>query len=89
MKSLLFDSDRYLTVQIQVKDFLNKQVDFLSGSTAKSPRAVGDAIQEILAEHFPAIVGDDVCGSIRRSLRAVRWRIWRSRILRDFTTSLM
>lgn len=61
-KSLLFSNDRYLAVQTQVKEFLNKQEDFLSGSTAKSPRAVGDAIQEILAEHFPAIVGDDVCG---------------------------
>ncbi len=61
MKSRLFHSDRYLIVQTQVKDFLNKQADFLSGSTAKSPRAAGDAIQEILSEHFPAIVGDDVC----------------------------
>jgi len=63
IKSALFFSDRYLTVQTQVKDFLNKQEDFLSASTAKSTRAAGDAIQEILSEHFPAIVGDDVCGN--------------------------
>ena len=61
MKSTLFDSDRYLAVQNKVKDFLNEQQEFLSGSTARSPRAVGDAIQEILSEHFPAIVGSDVC----------------------------
>jgi hypothetical protein len=61
MKSTVFDGDRYLRIQQQVKDFLNQQADFLSINTAKSPRAVGDAIQEILAEHFVTIVGADVC----------------------------
>ena len=61
MKSTLFESDRYLAVQTKVKEFLNQQEEFLSGSTARSTRAVGDAIQEILSEHFPAIVGADVC----------------------------
>lgn len=63
MKSTLFGTDRYLAVQVAVKGFLNQQGEFLSGSTAKSPRAVGDAIQEILSEHFSAIVGDDVCAN--------------------------
>lgn len=62
MKSTLFGSDRYLVVQNKVKEFLNQHEEFLSGSTARSTRAVGDAIQEILSEHFPAIVGSDVCG---------------------------
>jgi hypothetical protein len=62
MKSTLFGNDQYLTVQSQVKDFLNQQEEFLSGNTVGSTRAVGDAIQEILAEHFPAIVGQGVCG---------------------------
>jgi hypothetical protein len=61
MKSQLFDGDRYFVVQDKIKDFLNQQEEFLSGSTARSPRAVGDAIQEILSEHFSAIVGPDVC----------------------------
>ena len=61
MKSVLFMNDRYLSVQKKVKSFLNKQEDFLSGNTAKSPRAVGDAIQEILSEHFPTVIGSDVC----------------------------
>lgn len=61
MKCTLFGGDRYLVVQNKVKEFLNQQEEFLSGSTARSPRAVGDAIQEILSEHFPAIVGSDVC----------------------------
>ena len=61
MKSTLFYSDRYLAVQEQVKNFLNQQEEFLSGSTAQSTRAVGDAIQDILSMHFPSIVGADVC----------------------------
>src|SRR5712691_3217488 len=61
MKSKVFDSDQYLVVQNKVKEFLNQQEEFLSGSTARSTRAVGDAIQEILSEHFPVIVGSDVC----------------------------
>jgi hypothetical protein len=63
MKSALFCSKRYLKVQQQVKTFLNKQVDFLSLNTAKSPRATGDAIQEILADNFATIVGEKVCGN--------------------------
>lgn len=63
MKSALFHSDLYLAVQNSVKDFLNQQEEFLSGSTVKSPRAVGDAIQEILSEHFRSIVGSDVCAN--------------------------
>ncbi len=61
IKSALFYSDRYLTVQGQVKEFLNKQQDFLSGSTAEDPRSVGGAIQHVLSSHFPEIVGNDVC----------------------------
>ena len=69
----LFHSDRYLVVQTQVKDFLNKQADFLSGSTAKSTRAACDAIQETLSGHFPAIVGygGDVCGNYSSEFRAL------------------
>lgn len=61
MKSQLFHTDQYLTVQDQIKDFLNGQDQFLSGSTAKSTRAVGDAIQDILSENFQSIVGTKVC----------------------------
>ena len=61
MISPLFHTDRYLVVQQQIKDFLNTQDRFLSSSTARSTRAVGDAIQEILAGDFQTIVGEDVC----------------------------
>lgn len=59
--SLLFRTDRYAAIQNRIKKFLNDQDSFLSGSTAGSTRAVGDAIQEILSSNFPSIVGDDLC----------------------------
>jgi hypothetical protein len=37
--------------------FLNGQKDFLSENTVKSTRAVGDALQDILAEHFGELLG--------------------------------
>jgi hypothetical protein len=59
-KSALFYTDRYKDVQERIKTFLNQQASFLSLSTAKSPRAVGDAAQDILAENFDKIIGSEV-----------------------------
>lgn len=61
MKSQLFYTDQYATVQDQIKECLNGQDQFLSGSTAKSTRAVGDAIQDILSENFQSILGTKLC----------------------------
>ncbi len=61
MKSHLFYSDQYETVQERIREFLNQQKQFLSGSTAKSTRAVGDAIQDILSEGFQSILGPELC----------------------------
>ena len=61
MKSPLFFTDRYVTVQEQIKDFLNQQEEFLSGSTVESTRAIGDAIQGVLSESFQSILGTDLC----------------------------
>lgn len=61
MKSALFSSDTYKQAEVRIKDFLNRQEEFLSGSTANSTRATGDAIQEILAEHFQEIIGGEFC----------------------------
>lgn len=52
-----------MTVQRQIKDFLNEQEQFLSGSTARSTRAAGDAIQHILSENFQSILGTDLCAT--------------------------
>lgn len=67
MSSILFDTDRYKEAEEQIRVFLNQQDDFLSENTAKSTRAAGDAIQDILAEHCEAILGKDVCSTYSAS----------------------
>lgn len=41
---------------------MNSHKDFMSETTASSPRAAGDAIQSILADNFQNILGD-LCGT--------------------------
>lgn len=55
----MFYTDRYKNLQERIRDFLNDQAPFLSLSTAQSPRAVGDAAQDILADNFESIVGSE------------------------------
>ncbi len=59
MKSSLFHTDQYVKVEQRIVDFLNASQDYLSATTVKSTRAVGDAIQDILAENFQEILGDE------------------------------
>jgi len=61
MKSTLFSTSKYKEVENKIKNFLNQQQDFLSGNTVNSTRATGDAIQEILADDFQSIIGDEIC----------------------------
>lgn len=63
MKSTLFSNGKYKEVGNKIRDFLNQQQDFLSGNTVNSTRATGDAIQEILAEHFQSLIGDEICSN--------------------------
>lgn len=60
MDSEIFSTDMFQKIAKNVQGFLNKQADFLSVSTAHSPRATGDAVEEILGKHFDTILGD-VC----------------------------
>jgi len=60
MKNTLFYTSEYKRIEKDIQDFLNSQTDFLSPRTSSSTRAVGDAIQELLAENFKAILGDRV-----------------------------
>ena len=61
MKSSLFYTGQYETVQKRIAEFLNQQEQFLSTSTVNSTRAVGDAIQDILSENFQLILGAEWC----------------------------
>ncbi|MBI4298353.1 MAG: hypothetical protein HY666_01145 [Chloroflexi bacterium] len=58
MKSRLFYTDAYKDIQGRIVNTLNIHEDFLTGSTARSPRATGDAIEVILGEEFAEILGD-------------------------------
>ncbi|MBD2037739.1 hypothetical protein H6F76_22555 [Leptolyngbya sp. FACHB-321] len=60
-KSKIFYSEKFGEVQEAIKEFLNSQEDYLSTSTANSPRAVGDAIQEVLGSNLQQVLGDEVC----------------------------
>lgn len=60
MDSILFSSDGYLEIQRKIKAFLNEQEDFLSARTISSPRAAGDAIQNLLEENFDKILGENI-----------------------------
>lgn len=58
MKSKVFYTDEFKRIEKSIKKFLNAQPDFLSTRSASSTRATGDAIQELLSDHFDKIVGD-------------------------------
>lgn len=57
-KSRIFYTNIYKELEKKISNFLNKQTDFLSPMTINSPRAVGDAIENVLVENFGAILGD-------------------------------
>lgn len=61
MKSRLFHTQDYLSVQERVRDLINSSPDFLSNNTAQSPRAAGDAIENLVAASFDKILGEH-CG---------------------------
>lgn len=58
MRSQLFYSNAYKRIQSKILKTLNSHADFLTGNTARSPRAVGDAIQDILGEECQQILGN-------------------------------
>ena len=57
-KSKIFSTKIYKELEKKIKDVLDGQTDVLSARTIDSPRAVGDAIEHILAENFEMILGD-------------------------------
>lgn len=66
MKSPLFHTGEYLAIQERVRDLVNGAPDFLSSNTAHSPRAAGDAIENIIAASFDKILGAH-CGEYSSS----------------------
>ncbi|MCX7004761.1 MAG: hypothetical protein NTV22_16020 [bacterium] len=58
MRSKLFHGGEYRRIEAKIKKLLNAQPEFMSARTASSPRATGDAIQDILADKFKALLGN-------------------------------
>ena len=61
MKSKLFHTNEYTSIQDRVRDLINSSPDFLSKNTAQSPRAAGDAIENLLSGSFERLLGEH-CG---------------------------
>ena len=60
MGSRIFETDMYRGIEVNILRVINNEKGFLSGRTASSPRAAGDAIESIIADNFQVILGD-VC----------------------------
>ena len=58
MHSKLFHTYAFLEIQERVRDLLNGSPDFLSANTARSPRAVGDAIEYLIGNAFKELLGE-------------------------------
>jgi len=56
--SKIFHTDTYKELENKIKTFLNKQKHFLSSRTINSPRAVGDAIENIIVDNFETALGN-------------------------------
>ncbi len=65
-KSKLFYSEAYKEIEKEITDFINTHKEFMSETTATSPRAAGDAIQSVLAKNFQKILGE-YCGEYSAS----------------------
>lgn len=57
MKSKFYYDGHHLAEATSIKDHLNSTSDFLTRQTASSPRAVGDALESIVAKQFDAFLG--------------------------------
>ena len=57
MTSRIFDTTAYQEVEQVTLNLLNSQQTFLSSSTINSPRAAGDAIENIIRDSFQTIIG--------------------------------
>ena len=58
MKSRFYYDGHHQGVATSIREHLNSISDFLTPQTANSPRAVGDALESIVAEQFDTFLGD-------------------------------
>lgn len=58
MKSSFYYQGHHQQVAIKIKEYVNSLKGFLSPPTARSPRAVGDALESLVADRFETFLGD-------------------------------
>ncbi len=58
MKSNFYYQGHSECVAASIKNYINSESNFLSIHTASSPRAVGDALESLVAENFESFLGD-------------------------------
>ena len=58
MKSSFYHGNHYEAVAAGIKDLINSSRNVLSPRTADSPRAVGDALEQLVSENFDSLLGD-------------------------------
>lgn len=56
--SIFYGNSNREIIEGKIMSLLNDQKDFLSARTINSPRAVGDAIENVIVENFKTILGD-------------------------------
>jgi hypothetical protein len=56
--SPIFYSGQHHAIEDRIKAMINAETDLLSARSLSSPRATGDALQDLLAENFKTILGD-------------------------------
>ena len=58
MRSGFYYQGHHRKVAANIREYINSSRDFLSPHTARSPRAVGDALESLVAEKFDSFLGD-------------------------------
>jgi len=58
LKSSFFYNGHYKELADKLKNYINSVPEFLSGQTARSTRAAGDAIEGLIAEKFDSLLGN-------------------------------
>ena len=58
MKSNFYYQVHHKKVATRIKEYINSLAGFLSPQTARSPRAVGDALESLVADRFESFLGD-------------------------------
>ncbi|CZB22406.1 hypothetical protein FLM9_1507 [Candidatus Synechococcus spongiarum] len=69
MKSNFYYQGHHMKVATRTKEYINSLNDFLSPQTARSPRAVGDALEFLVADRFEGFLGDWCSEYSRESAR--------------------